>query len=130
MKKKHQARRRCERLARQLVIHGKRLAGSDEDFIGGIRKPAAMSQNDMVATYNWATSTPQRWHFTAMAYFKDERGNQYSEERVGVTGQHWLVNDLSEWRMGLLQDAINAGNHKHLVAEGFEYRLARKEDFE
>lgn len=124
MKRKHDPRRRCERLARQLVIHGKRLAGSDEDFIGGIKRLAPMSEEDKVRAYNWCTMTPNRWTFVARAYCRTEQGEEYVEEVEAETQQAVLINSLSEWRMQLLEQAKAGANPRHLVAEGFEFRLA------
>lgn len=121
---KPSTRTRYHRLARQLVIHGKRLAGSDEDFIGGIKKPAVMGEHDMIVVYNWMTSTPNRWRFIARAYCRTEQGEEYVEEVEAETQQAVLINSLSAWRLQLLEQAKAGANPRHLVAEGFEFRLA------
>lgn len=124
MKRKHDPRKRCQRLARQLIIHGKRHIDSDDDFIGGIKRRAPMSEGDMVRAYNWATQTPNLWVFIARVYCRADDGTDYVEEVEAETRQGALVNSLSEWRMGLLAEAKAGVNPKHIVAEGFEYRLA------
>lgn len=117
---KTQYRNRCLRLARQLTIHGKRLAGSDEDFEGGVKKPATMSRHDANLAYGWAVETPNRWWCVATAYFEAEDGTRYQWSAEGETGQQALANELSQQRRDLLEQAKSEGNPRHLVAEGYE----------
>lgn len=122
--KKHQARLRCERLARQIVIHGKRFAGDDDDFLGGIKGPAAMTQHDAMRVHEWMMNTPQSWKIKAIAYCRDDDGGSYRHEVAASIPQKCLSSELTQTRMQLLSQAINDVNHRHLVAEGFELRIA------
>ncbi|MDC8803886.1 hypothetical protein PRZ61_10610 [Halomonas pacifica] len=117
---RRQYRSRCRTLARQLVIHGKRLSGTDDDFEGGIRRPLTMSENDAMLAYNWAINTPNRWWCRAWALFRADDGTEYIEEREHEVDQQVLANELSAERRGLMQQARDGGNPRHLVAEGYE----------
>lgn len=116
----HDPRRRYERLARQWIIHGKRLAGCDEDFIGGIHRPLTMNEADLAASYEWARQTPNRWWVRAIVYCVDEDGNQYNEQMQAEIQQAVRVNETSEYRLSLLDQARASVNARHVVAEGFE----------
>lgn len=112
---------RARRLARHLVWHGKRLAGTDEDFTGGIRwNRLYMTEHDAHRVSAWACDSPNRWWVIATAYFRADDGEEYRVDIEAETNQAQLVNELSPWRLELLEQAKAGGNPRHLVAEGYE----------
>lgn len=119
-RERQQHRARCRVLARQIVIHGKREAGSDGDFAGGIRRPLTMTEKDAERVYNWAIETPNRWYCRALAWFRANDGEEYISEVYHEVGQQLRSDELAEERRKLLKEARDGGNPNHLVAEGFE----------
>lgn len=118
-KRRHDPRRRYERLARQLIIHGKRQE-RDADFVGGIHRPLTMSYADLATSYEWARQTPNRWWIRATVYCIDDDGDRYNEQIEAEIQQALRVNETSQFRLSLLDQARAAVNPRHIVAEGFE----------
>lgn len=118
-KRKHIPWRRAERLARQLVIYGWRQEPGT-DLVGGVHRPVTMRSDTCTEAYNWAIHTPVRWWVRAIVICRDERNQEYRETVEAEIGQAVLINDTSDFRISLLEQARNSVNPRHWVAEGFE----------
>ena len=57
---------------------------------------------------------------TSREAFSDHSGQAYNEEAYHEIGQQLRANELTEERQKLLKQARDGGNHRHLVAEGYE----------
>lgn len=117
--RRHDPRRRWERLARQLMVYGWRQE-PDADLVGGVHRPITMSDAACTEAYNWAINTPNRWWVRAIVICRADDGTEYRETVEAEMGQHLRINDTSEYRLSLLEEARRGINPRHWVAEGFE----------
>jgi len=112
---------RSRRLASLLVWHGVGHPGDDDDYVGGIRWPRhLLSAQDVDRITRWALATPNRWWCRATVMCVADDGTSYQEAAESETLQACVANEVSHWRMGLMEDAKARCNPRHIIAEKFE----------
>lgn len=117
--KSHQDRSR--RLASLLVWHGVGHPGDDDDYVGGIHWPRhLLTEQDVDRISKWAVATPNRWWCRATVMCRAEDDTFYNEVIESELMQACLANDVSHWRVGLMEEAKSRCNPKHIIAEKFE----------
>lgn len=113
-------RRRAELWARGATLTLRHLGGDEYDGDWTFSAVTPHGKREDIAAF--ATHAPLRWHITAVAVYRNNRGEEYRHDVEAECGQAQTVDQLRGLRDELMRQC-RQGNPKHDWDEFFTMRV-------